>query len=134
MVMPQRPFRAESLFVPFRMARHFCVTRVHVGVIMCVIESLSNDAGVPAEFFAWSCGHDQCEGTELDADGNPVDTDPRHAAAFMAACVKNNPELHRGQKLAFVDAMPGIQIQIEALNLSDKPQPFHAVLEGYAIE
>jgi hypothetical protein len=114
---PLMPFRGKSLFVPASMARHFCIMTLRVGMTECVFVNSARD-GAPGEYFSWVCGHQDCEESDK----------------MMAECVKKNPELHRGRELRFDTAVPGILVSIEVLNVSDKPQAFHAVIDGLTLD
>jgi hypothetical protein len=101
-----RPF---ALFIPHRVSEHFIINDLRIGTN----SHFPSAAPWPADLFAWSCGHEDCE---------------LHPA-MMQACVgarRGEPRLLRN--LSCEDILPGVFCMINITNVTREVQPFHACL------
>ena len=126
-VQPQLPFKTTSIFIPRSIAIHFDIADFRVGKDSLFISS----APISAELFAWSCGHEDCEGREVDANGVLVETNPERALNVMKSCVEKYPDQPRiVRKLRCHVALPGIIITLMIINKNSSAQRFQAALLG----
>lgn len=109
---PQIPFQPEAIFIPRDLSKLLTVQGIFIGVDMQQL----GVGSIPAELFAWHCGHvDDCgKSTEL-----------------MVECMRVHPNAHtyiRRHEMAM--CVPGIEINLQLVNESPTPQRFRGVILG----
>jgi hypothetical protein len=126
-VQPQRPFRVIGIFIPRSIAVHFDISDFRIGMTSYFVSSCP----ISAELYAWSCGHEDCEGHERNVDGELVEKDPAQALKLMEKCIEKHPDQPRiVRKLQCDTAMPGIMIMLQVINKSIVARRFQGVFLG----
>jgi hypothetical protein len=114
---PQVPIRPRSLFIPPRLCPPLLINDFRIGRD----SQLASSAPIPAELFAYTCGHTDCE----------------EHLAIMEACIKGTPpdkrhQLLRHWKLEVV--VPGIIITISVANTTPEPALMRGAIIGVVVE